>query len=72
MSAIPSSKIGNFIVHVIRSKQGGEAVAADIITAVIALEEALSKHKDITPQQWSYVMQCFGTYLKGVKKWTEQ
>lgn len=74
MSAIPSSAIGNLIVHVAQKHLSGSQMLTDETKEfVIAVEEILEKHKKtVRPQVVGYVLAAFAHKLKGIKEWPKE
>lgn len=69
MSAIPSSSIGNQIVHTARLA-GWAGVTDEVLEAVIAFEEVITAHeKRVRPAVWAYVIRSFAEQLGRMKEW---
>jgi hypothetical protein len=71
MSAIPSSRIGNYLVYIAsKNPAGNQQIVDETREFVIALENLLEeKKKTVGPQVAQYVFASFAHSLKGQKTW---
>jgi len=67
MSSIPSSAVGNLIVH--KARQAIPGIGDEVLEAVLAFEKVTKEHEaTVSPRVWAYVVTCYAVQLKGLIK----